>query len=253
MTCAQETIGRALDRRQLYRLFSRLFLYPRDEVVASWDWEKAAQAARRLDVPSAFEEQFKALRGAPREPDGLRSKHIGIFGYTVGKANPPYETEWGGTHIFEQTQELADIAGFYRAWGLEVSDQAKERPDHVSVETEFMSYMALKEAYALEKGNSEGASISREVQVKFLGEHLGRWIPAFASALEDGAKEGFYAFLARAIREWVAGDAGELGAKPEPLKPILRRGEAQGDGDCHSCGSIGSGELVDGRIKEDSP
>ena len=62
----------------------------------------------------------------------------------------PYETEYGNEALFQQPQELGDLMGFYRAFGLAMKQDRRERADHISCECEFLMFLALKEAYALE-------------------------------------------------------------------------------------------------------
>ena len=47
-----------------------------------------------------------------------------------------------------QPHRLADLAAFYRAFGLELAADAAERQDHLCIELEFMSVLAAKEGYA---------------------------------------------------------------------------------------------------------
>ena len=43
---------------------------------------------------------------------------------------------------------MGDIAGFYKAFGVELSKDIHERLDHLSVEFEFMHFLAYKESYS---------------------------------------------------------------------------------------------------------
>jgi TorA maturation chaperone TorD len=131
----EEYLGQALARWCLYRFLAIPFQYPEEKTLGGLDW-------------------------CPKDPANLQSEYLKIFGNIVGTQCPPYETQYHGAHIFMQAQELADIAGFYRAWGLDLSEQAKERVDHIWVELEFMSYLAFKEAYAAQKGD-EVSSLQR--------------------------------------------------------------------------------------------
>ena len=105
------------------------------------------------------------------------------FGHTAFGAFPAYEIEYGEEHSHRQPQELADIAAFYNAFGLHLSQNTHERVDHVSVECEFISFLLHKEAYALEHGDDENAGVCRQSAERFFAEHLGRWVPSFARTL----------------------------------------------------------------------
>jgi TorA maturation chaperone TorD len=126
-----------------------------------------------------------------------------------------YETEYGLPHEFRQSQELADIAGFYRAFGFGVGGARRERPDHLAVELEFMYALALKQAYALEAGALEKARICAEAQSHFLQDHLGRWVELFTHSLTANGGVEPYLSLARFLTDFVQADAAALGVRQQ--------------------------------------
>jgi len=67
---------------------------------------------------------------------------------------------------------LADIVGFYKAFGLRPNEGIPV--DHFSVEAEFMSHLLLREAYALANNNDEMKEIVVDAERKFLRDHLSR-------------------------------------------------------------------------------
>jgi DMSO reductase family type II enzyme chaperone len=162
----------------------------------------------------------------------LQAAHRRAFGL-VGSLC--YETEFGLPHEFRQSQELADLAGFYRAFGFNVGGSVRERPDHLAVELEFMHILTLKEAWAREEGIAEHAEVCTDAQRKFLQDHLGRWIAPFAESLARSAEDGPYVALARFAADFIQADAERLGAHPEsrpvaemkptPLAPDLACGD----------------------------
>jgi TorA maturation chaperone TorD len=247
----EETVNRALSRSYLYHLSSLLFLYPEETVLSSLGWEEAGEAVALLGSPDGLKETLESLKGSLKPVDGMRSEFSRVFGYTLQCDCPPYETLYGsggyagantqlaGAQVFEQSQTLGDIAGFYRAFGLEVSDQIKERLDYISIELEFMSFLAYKEAYALisdggEKEKAERIEICRDAQRKFLSDHLGRWAPFFTDRLEEKAKDGFYLWLARLTGKFLAFEIKAIEVQPmqvEGLAPIVPDTE----GLCEKC------------------
>ncbi|MDZ7344150.1 MAG: molecular chaperone TorD family protein, partial [candidate division KSB1 bacterium] len=85
--------------------------------------------------------------------ESLQKSYRHLFGFTAHPQVPPYETEYGEEALFQQPQELGDIAGFYSAFGLKVN--AFERVDHISCECEFLCFLNRKEAYALEENDAD--------------------------------------------------------------------------------------------------
>jgi len=98
---------------------------------------------------------------------------------------PPYETSYEtsgpGAGL---PQQLADIAGFYLAFGFRA---ARERPDHLETEGEFLSLLYVKEAYARISDDPANAEVCSEGRAKFLGEHL---LPSLSSAADRASTGG---------------------------------------------------------------
>lgn len=234
----------ALARSCIYHNLSALFLYPEEENILSLNWEEAEEAVALLGNPDGLKEAFRSIGGSLKGVTDLQSEYIKIYGHAVAGDCPPYETEYGGdqggaAQIFQQSQTLSDIAGFYRAFGLDVSDVVRERVDHISVELEFMAFLAYKEAYALiadgeEKEKAERVEICREAQRMFLNDHLGRWVQDFTRRLEQKAQDGPYSRLARLTGKFLACEIKAIEAQPmqvEGLAPIVPDTE----GLCEKC------------------
>lgn len=142
--------------------------------------------------------------------EDLGSEYRKVLGcFTAAKECPIYETLYGSTDNFQMTQdlqELADIGGFYRAFDLKLSENVKERYDHISIELEFMHFLSYKEAYALENHGEEQLKICANAEKKFLKSHLARWVPLFTKLVNKRAKEdGLYlGFAAGFLRDFVS-------------------------------------------------
>ncbi len=90
----------------------------------------------------------------------------------------PYEGSNVATTVGGITPRLADVAGFYRAFGLTVIG---DRPDHVVAQLEFLALAVLAEAEAIERGDLEHAQIAASAVRSFLRDHIGGWIDAWAA------------------------------------------------------------------------
>jgi len=240
------TIEKAIARGKIYQLLSISFLYPEQELFSLMkegrftdELEECIEAFneggslhKALDGLAAY---IKAQLTISSFFSDLQAQHRRVFGHTASCECPPYETQYGSGHIFQQAQEMGDIVGFYRAFGLEVSENSKERLDHISVELEFMHFLSFKETYALENGHGdEKVEICVEAQKEFLKEHLGRWVPFFVKLLSKKAGDGFYKELATLTGDFVSLEKELLGVKPQDinkLKPITLEPE----GSCFSC------------------
>jgi TorA maturation chaperone TorD len=101
--------------------------------------------------------------------------------------------------------------------------------DHIAAELEFMSVLALKEAYALSEGNADGVAVTRAAQVAFLTDHLGRWTEAFAGSLRRATPLPYYAAAAGLLAAWVLAEVAALGALPTRLEALADPGPAGED------------------------
>jgi len=203
----------ALARAQAYGLLARAFGRPdaafEAGVAEGGFGEALAEALAALGQP----ELAAATGGGAEGP--LADEFVRLFNPSLHANCPPYGTEYTGAHVFMRAQQLADIAGFYRAFGLRVAADFRERPDHIATELEFMQVLALKEARALARKERAHAGICHRAQARFLREHLGRWLEPYAAKLVAAGGEGFYTRVAALARDFVAKDAAQLGVEPQ--------------------------------------
>jgi hypothetical protein len=143
-----------LSRCAEWQLLSLLFSRPRpgwlEEVsalVADLDEGPLRRAA--LEAADANEGSYHALLGAGGPASPREAGHLG-FG--------------------DPGRVLADLAARYSAFGF--SPRAEEPDDHLAVECSFVSYLFLKEAFALASGEEEPAQVTRDAREGFLREHV---------------------------------------------------------------------------------
>jgi len=201
----------ALARSVLYRALTLGLRLPSESSLTALASGRAAllEAAALLDSSRrAAEPLLPAVRAftdiVPVSAAELIPVHARLFGHSQGLVCP-FETEYGSGGSFRQPQELADIAGFYLAFGLRPASGADERADHVACECEFMDFLACKEAFVLASvsvpdgiGASEAEEtqdVTRRAAAGFLRDHLARFGLAFATRLMKEGDGGFYGAL----------------------------------------------------------
>ena len=89
-------------------------------------------------------------------------------------------------------KSTAEVKKFIESTGLDYIEDFKGLPDHISVEFEFMQQLALREEQAWMESDADGAAACRNVEKKFIEEHLIRWIPNFCEKVIQDAQMPFY-------------------------------------------------------------
>ncbi len=171
--------GADVDEVQL----SRAIIYRLLSLACSYPTPATCEALRGIVDPALVAGEVLGPRVARdvarlcaliREHDdaALERAHARVFTMTTSPTCPANETSYTAKHLFQVSDQMADVAGFYRAFGVEAQG---ERPDSLAMELEFGYLLALKEAYALEHDGRGKVAICRKAERAFLREHLGRW------------------------------------------------------------------------------
>jgi DMSO reductase family type II enzyme chaperone len=232
-----EGAATAAARARAYALLANGWRYPDESVIKLFaDGEPCAfwpEAADVLALPDLEE---------------LRASHARLFGHSVRGSCPPYELEYGRSEIIQQTAELADLNGFYHAFGMSMSASAFERPDHVAVECEFLSVLCAKEAWGREQNHGVLTEACVDAQRLFLRDHVAWWLPTFAHRVSKAEPEGFYGTLARLAAAFLAGECQafdiEVGPQWLELRPMDPGRDAAMDCDASGCGVATANQLV---------
>jgi TorA maturation chaperone TorD len=183
----------------------------------------------------------KVLSRLPSTADALNAQYEAVFGLLVSSDCPPYETEYiNSKFTFQRSNGLADIAGFYRAFGLDPSPQCPERHDHIVLELEFMAHLSglLHQARDLHDAlHAERIDICWQAQRRFLDEHLAWWAPAFAMLLARRAKGTFYEAAAHFLSALIPAERTGLGVTSSP--PAVVPSKIERPEECEGCVSAG--------------
>lgn len=132
----------------------------------------------------------------------IRREFVDVFGHTLSKKIAPYALEHlKNTDVFFRTQKLADLNGFYKAFGIEV--QSIERADHISTQTEFLSYLLLKERLAERDGLMEEMDVCREAFENFKKDHFLDWAGMFSENLADKVDGDFYNLCGKFLHTFI--------------------------------------------------
>jgi TorA maturation chaperone TorD len=200
-------------RAILYRLAAVAFLYPEP---ARWTWlcqvgEACRRSGPRLALFPFFSWWSRLLPllrpGTAARLAALQEEHVRLF--HVGSAPSccqPYESWYLASDSVRENGLILQLQQTYRRAGLTLAPSFGERPDHVSVELEFMAHLCFAETAAWQNG--EFATLQRclEREGTFLTLHLGRWIGALARDISAQSAEPLYCRLAEAVTALVVHD-----------------------------------------------
>lgn len=180
---------------------------------------------------SGLSENLRALLSEVIEKkdgvDDLRSEYIALFDHSKN-LNPLYESEYGRERALFKANELSDIAGFYRAFGFELSEQgARDMVDHVSVELEFYGLLAMKVRHLIDQQDHKGVEIVQDGMKKFMESHLGRFVPAILE--REGVKNSrIYWEIFSWIDDVIKKECTRLEVKPERASWFCSQAEQEG-------------------------
>jgi TorA maturation chaperone TorD len=223
----------SLDRARVYRGLADLFRTPSAE---------STRRARNCNIPELCEalgrltrdsdttlssdliREARALRTlfGERDAERLRKAHHAAFDESSGRRSAPTEMDQlGGAPQLELTRtfEMADVAGFYKAFGVAVDERSEggERVDHITAELEFMNLLAVKESLALqEEGEGAHAQTCRNASRAFLRDHLGRWAPRLGECVDHASNDAIFRTAGRLLRYFVAFDSDRIEAHDLP-------------------------------------
>lgn len=159
-----------LAEADFYRFLAACYYEPEAAFAEERLFDSLAATAARLDPGLAESARRLGEAFSSEKLEDLAVDHARLF---IGPS-PAYATPYGETWT-----DGTDVAALYAGNGLEVDDLLHERPDHIAIELEFLYFL-------LRQGKPDA----------IVREHLRRWVPPFARAVQAGAQTRFYRELA---------------------------------------------------------
>jgi hypothetical protein len=169
-----------------WRLISLLLERPR----AGW-YEEVCHLSKELVNPELLNSANDAISAE-------EAKYLSIVG--PGGRVSPREAAYIG---FEDPgQMLSDLSAFYTAFAYE--PKCEDPIDHIAVETGFMGFLTLKEAYAELSNDPESAEVTKSAKSRFMETHLARLARGMAHKLSGSGPQYFLETI-QCIVKWLEG------------------------------------------------
>jgi nitrate reductase assembly molybdenum cofactor insertion protein NarJ len=145
----------------------------RPQLAAAAEWRLLALLLSR--PREGWAHQISAM--ACEVPDDLRTAAAraalaseGAYHALLGPGGAASPREAAHAGFVDPGRILADLTERYEAFAFRPSSE--EPADHLAVECDFVSYLFLKEAYALAGGAAGAAEIARDARARFIEEHV---------------------------------------------------------------------------------
>ena len=158
-----------------WRCFSLCFRLPTEE-------SRAGLIALGPELTEELRELVSALAEVPL--DAWEEEYHRVLG---PGCIPACESSYDDNALAGRGPLLADVRGFYEAFAYQPPELPAELPDHLAVQLDFLSFLAVKCAFALHEGREAEARIAQEAYEKFAAQHLRNWLPRFHDALNRSA------------------------------------------------------------------
>jgi len=196
-----EVAASSLPRSCVYAILSQSLSFPDERFhsgIRRGFWMESLTAAsgrlpypRRLPAPQAFR--------APEDFDAFQSEYIRLF-QVAGRAGPPCPLH-SGHYGSDRLRTLETLVRFYNFFGVQAEEGLM--PDHITVQLEFMQFLAERESEA--RTTADRRSLLR-AQTDFLENHLYSWWPHLEGKLKPQRPLPFYKSLAETISRFLQAD-----------------------------------------------
>jgi DMSO reductase family type II enzyme chaperone len=185
----------AAARSSAYGIFGEALAYPDDEfreILIDGGLARSLRECLTAISPDITDspERWRSLQDVA-DTDDLAIEFTRLF--DAGASGPPCPL-YGGLYKGDRMAKMEEAVRFYNHFGLTLSDEQRELPDHITTQLEFMHFLAYREVEALQAGVDPGSY--QRAQRDFVARHLGAWVPKLCERLEkEGAAAYFQSLL----------------------------------------------------------
>ena len=218
-------------RADMYRFLSAIYLSPINENLLSQlvDEEFLEELSELFGEQAVTElRHFAATVSLEEDLPFLKQEYMDLFAVPTGRYVTPFEDVFRGSSADGKGvrgpllgERAIAVTRAYRGAGAEMDGACMELPTHIGVELSFMNFLCDKEAAAQQNQTSTAAPEGknekltepiryRQLQSRFLQEHLNQWFPHLSSSIQASATGPLYRGLAVLTEEFLSQDAAGL-------------------------------------------
>lgn len=190
-------------REDLCRYLAACYYEPCTDFSEERLFDSMLSAASAIDPELA--ESARRL-GAAFDAQDMQTLLVDYTRLFIGPSQPvamPYASFWLTDDMSMRHEATQAVLDFYEQGGFDISDDFRELPDHVAAELEFLYQLIFSQNQAQLGGNADDLAAAAALRSRFVAEHLGAWIGAFAAAVKSGAETAFYRDLAEFTERFV--------------------------------------------------
>ena len=130
-----------------------------------------------------------------------------------------------------RAEGLANLAGFYRAFGFTPGNKLPLRTDHIAYELEFMNWLISQRCMAarmalFDRQAAEVATCCDLAERSFFSDHLAGWAGPLSVGLQKYTGGGYFEPLGRFLAAWIPLERCFLNIRPpcEEVRVSRRKG-----------------------------
>ncbi len=199
----QNIVSRETARQDVYQSLANIYRLPEDSMLSNLDilFEQLSnlnsEAASYISCMQTELDQNCDL-------EMLKIEYTRLFIGPYSLPSPPYGSVYLENERKVMGDSSMDVKKRYQSFGLDISKNIKEVPDHIAVELEFMFFLIFKEIENILSNVPEQAQEIMYHQQSFLSDHLNMWVPAFTDCVIEHTGTEFYRSIAKATRVFIA-------------------------------------------------
>ena len=198
---AGEVAASSLPRSCVYAILSLSLSFPEErfhsDIRRGFWMESLAAASRRL--PYLLPLPAPHASRVPEDFDSFQSEYIRLF-QVGGRAGPPCPLH-SGHYGNDRLRTLETLVRYYNFFGVQAEEGLM--PDHITVQLEFMQFLAESEFDA--RTAADRRSLLK-AQVDFLRDHLANWWPRLRQKLAQQQPLPFYKALTESTSRFISAD-----------------------------------------------